>query len=195
MRTSKRVNAIFLQRFAEIMAVRGTILIVMGALAVRWPDELLVPVTIAAATTVGLLGLVETIAAILSRTLASTRSFLVAAGLLHVALGGVLMATQFASIETTLSAVSAWLLAAALFVLLLAGRLWYSRAARVALLSAGIFLAVLPAALVWGRIDDITTLTYYAALFLFAFGVAQAAAAQALRHGRLLVATTPQATR
>jgi hypothetical protein len=172
-----------MSRLSFVLFLRGMFLILLSAVAIRWPEPTLLIAMVAAGGVVGSLGVFEVAAASVSETLPSTRVFLLGHGLVSVAFGVLTATIPVVSVPaaTTLSLV--WLLLYLTYTLLLTARLWYRHRVREALLLWSVITATCAVAIAFFSPPTANALLYAGALYSGMLGVAQLVAAAWIHRG------------
>jgi uncharacterized membrane protein HdeD (DUF308 family) len=179
--------ALELSRLAFVLFVRGAFLVLLGAVAIRWPEHTLLLSMVAAGGILGCFGLFEVLAASVSGTLPSTKLFLVGHGILSVALGGIAVALLVAGPQRAALMSIAFLVAYGMYSLVLAVRLQFVPRAREAVFGWGIFNLACAAVLASVEPSRTSELLYAAAFYAAVLGLFQLFAALWIRRGRPLV--------
>jgi uncharacterized membrane protein HdeD (DUF308 family) len=172
-----------LSRLSFVLFLRGMFLILLSAVAIRWPAPALLIAMVAAGGVVGSLGIFEVAAASVSEALSSTRVFLLGHGLVSVAFGVLTATIPVVSVPaaTTLSLV--WLLLYLTYTLLLTARLWYRHRVREALLLWSAITATCAATIAFFSPPTVNALLYAGALYAGILGIAQLVAAAWIHRG------------
>jgi hypothetical protein len=178
--------ALALSRLAFVLFVRGAFLILLGAVAIRWPEHALLLSMAAAGGVVGCFGLFEVLAASVSDTLPSTKLFLVGHGILSVALGGIAATLLVAAPPRAAMMSIAFLVAYGLYSFVLAARLQFVPRAREAAFGWGIFNLACAAVLAAVEPSRSSELLYASAFYAAVLGLFQLFAALWIRRGRPL---------
>lgn len=171
-------------RLAFILGVRGALLIGIGGLAIRWPDETLPGALVAVGVVAGILGLIETGLAGASRELPSTKLFLLGHGGVSIAFGviAVVVTTAQPAIAARLALLFVLLYAA--FAMLAAARLQFVPRARDAMLVWGTLNVACAAVLLFDGPFAPDAMQYTTAAYAAVLGGFQASAALWIRRGR-----------
>jgi uncharacterized membrane protein HdeD (DUF308 family) len=166
-------ESVELSRTSAVLQLRGLFLIVLGGVALRWPEQMLVLAIVAAGGIAGSLGIFEIATAVASKSLPSSRMFYLGHGLVFAGFGILTASAPVASVRVATTLTIAWLLLYVVYIMLLAGRLWYLQPAREAL----ILWAVINfgSAIAAARFPAHSTLglLYWGALYVAVLGFAQ----------------------
>ena len=98
-------------RLAAILYVRGFLLLALGAIGVRWPQQSLASVITIAGITLSLLGAIEATLAIFSRANKQTASLLRYIAFVSLAFGLVSLSVRTSAPTTTVAILATWLVA------------------------------------------------------------------------------------
>ena len=176
-----------LSRLAFALFVRGVLLVVLGALAIRWPNHSLLFGMIVAGGVIGSIGIFEVATAAVSRALPSTRLFYIGHGLVSIGLGAITATIPVAQLGTAVVMCIVFVLAYGMFSLVLAARLQFVRRARDATLVWALFNVACALLLSLSRITDVTDLMYGGALYGALLGLLQLVAAVWIHRGQQLM--------
>jgi len=163
-----------IKRLGFVLLVRGTLLIPLAALAVRWPDSFLLLGLVAAGAMAGSLGIFEIAAGSASDEAAQTKVFLLGHGFVQVLFGVLTACLPVVSFVAARTLTALWLVVYTSFLLLVAARVWFASAhARNALLgwSAANFAFALGVLLL--PIPTLEALLYDAVTYVFVLGIVQ----------------------
>ena len=179
------------QRLGGILLARGVPLLVLAAIAIRWPDETLGPAMTVAGGLAIALGILELVSAWSAHALPSIRWFLVGHAALSIAFGVLTLATPAGAFYVALGLAVVWLLGYATFLILLAARLWYFSRMRDALLgwaavNTGVIIASVAA-----TPPTMAMLEYAGALYTAAYGFVLIVAGEWARRGWMSVEHVP----
>jgi uncharacterized membrane protein HdeD (DUF308 family) len=165
-----------LSRTSFVLLLRGFFLIVLGAVAVRWPEQTLVLAIVAAGGIAGTLGIFEVATAAATEMLPSSRMFYLGHGLVFVAFGVLSASVHVATVSVATTLAIIWLTLYVAYALLLAARVWYLSPARAGLLAWAFINTA--CAIATARFPARTTvgLLYWGALYVAVLGVAQVVA-------------------
>lgn len=180
-------RSVELSRLAFVLFVRGVFLIILGAGAIRWPEQTLLLGIVAAGGVVGTLGIFEVAAASISETLPSTKLFLLAHGLVSILFGALTATIPVASASTAAKLSVAFMVLYAAYAFTLAARLQFVRRARNTLRAWGTFNVFGVTLLAVARPDTTNQVLYAGALYGAVLGALQLAAALWIRRGETIV--------
>lgn len=172
-----------MSRLSFVLSLRGVFLILLSAVAIRWPEPTLLIAMVLAGGVVGSLGIFEVAAASVSEALPSTRVFLLGHGLVSVAFGVLTATIPVVSMPAATALSLLWLLLYLTYTLLLTARLWYRHRVREALLLWSAITATCAVALAFFSLPTVNALLYAGALYSGILGVAQLVAAAWIHRG------------
>jgi hypothetical protein len=171
-------ESLLFRRISGLLLVRGITLILLAAIALRWPEFGLVGAMTAAGAFAGLTGLYELGASIASHERPSTRYFVTGHAAAIVGFGAVTLALSLASLRFAFIVTVLWLLANATFALLLAARTWWYRSVRLVLIAWSAVSVSAALALTFATTVKATSLLYALALYAALWGLLQIAASR-----------------
>ncbi|HEU4993623.1 MAG TPA: DUF308 domain-containing protein [Gemmatimonadaceae bacterium] len=119
-----------LSRAAGTAQLRGSALVLLGCVAIRWPQETLFFSILAAGAIAGTLGIFEIAGALAGASLWSSRAFYLGEGLAFVGFGALTATVPATTPPVAARLTAAWLLVYAVYAALLAARVWYLAPAR-----------------------------------------------------------------
>ncbi len=156
--------------FAMSLLARGILLVILGSIAISWPDAALVGAMFTAAALLAVFGLVEMVIALRARR--STPGWMVpmANGAACVGFAMLTVVLPGVPLALTLALVAAWLLLYAGLTLALALALWPMRRTRLTLLAWTTLNVALAIVALTFREATIFTLLYVGAGYALAFG-------------------------
>src|SRR5688572_20416649 len=181
-------------RLATALLIRGLVLLGLAAIALRWPDPLLVGTMRLMGAMALVLGIVELGMALAARALPSTRWFRIGHALASIgfgALAGVVPLVPLVPLDQALTLTMLWLSLYAAFLFLLAARLWFFRRMRDALIlwaSVNVIAVILCANTAPATIE---TLLLVGALYTTAMGAVTIVAGRWMRRGWMAVERVP----
>ena len=159
-------------RLAAIMYVRGFLLLALGAIGVRWPQQSLASVITIAGITLSLLGAIEATLAIFSRANKQTASLLRYVAFVSLAFGLVSLAVRTSPPETAAAVLATWLVAHAT-VAVMVGAVMQRPLDRRAVLAWSV-MNVAAALIVAAATDSAFQILLYAgAVYVALYGIAQ----------------------
>jgi hypothetical protein len=184
-------------RLSAALFGRGIVLFALAAIGIRWPDETLFFVLIAAGASAAILGIFQLGMHVVSRELPSTKAFLIGDGFMTLTLGIALIAMPQLTGRPALLLGGAWLGVYGVFLLLLMGRLWFLRFSRRVLLAWATvtWLAAVGAAVAGPM--ALSSALYWVAAYLWGFGLVHVGAGVWLhrRHRIIMTRTSPRRAR
>lgn len=171
-----------LSRLAFVLFVRGVFLIVLGGVAIRWPEQTLLLSMIAAGGIVGSLGIFELAAGAISRALPSTKLFLIGHGVISIAYGALTASIPVALPSLATGMATVFSVIYGVFSLVLAARLQFVPRAREAVAGWAILNFGAAAILAAGTFPTTNALLYAGALYGAILGLFQLFAALWIRR-------------
>ena len=168
-------------RISGLLLVRGITLLILSAIATKWPGFALVGAMSAAGAFAILTGTFEFAASAVSHERPSTGYFVNGHAAAVVGFGAMTLAIVLAPLRFGFVVTLLWLLAYATFALLLAGRAWWYRSVRVVLLTWSVLCVAAALALTYVRPVTATSLLRGVAVYAGLWGILQIAASRWLQ--------------
>jgi uncharacterized membrane protein HdeD (DUF308 family) len=182
------MHSIELSRASLLLFLRGFLLVLFASVAIRWPEETLVTALTTAGVVVATLGVIEIGLAMVTATRRANRALMVAHAILSLGFGAVALSVGVYAVSTTIYLTLAWLLLQAAFALLLLHITPQVGPAKLAVFG-WVSTNVVSAMLLMANVHaSLTELLYFAALYAWAYGVAQISVALWIRRHLRLVA-------
>ena len=178
-------------RLATVLLIRGLVLLGLAAIALRWPDPLLVGTMRLMGAMALVLGIVELGMALAARALPSTRWFRIGHALTSIGFGALAPVVILVPLGQALGLTMLWLSLYAAYLVLLAARLWFFRRMRDALIlwaSVHVITVILCATTAPATIE---TLLLVGALYTTAMGAVTILAGRWMRRGWMAVERVP----